>query len=415
MDPENEFIDDRTADPVDTVMGGDLDDSWADFSKGDTGTGTATETATSSAAPETEVETPAPETKVETKVETPAPETKVETKTEDEFDKLKLPAHARASTATQFEEAKNIGRRLVTEEKTKREAAEKKVADLEAKLAAGGSGGDPELAGEVEDHRKFRRLYDFQNSPAFKKMFDAPIEKQENLLLDRLAKLGYGADAKEVSEKIAPLGGLAKLDWSKALAGLDEFEKRKFLREVDKLEDAKEQRGDELERAKTDKDAFEAYMAKQPDQETARASTGMQHAVALLNHGKMFDVIPIDKLPEGILSKEHAEAVNAGVEAAKKFVDTYKDASPQTFGELLAIGAAAQRYLSVNRYLGATLKTKDTELATVRQELTAMQEKYGKIKQAGRSVTTPAAAAAVASTDSDSMDDRFNAFLQGQR
>lgn len=331
---------------------------------------------------------------------------------EDDFDKVKLPSHARPATGKQFEEVKAIGRRMVSEMNTKYATLQKEMEALKSKVPADGQTVDPETKEELEQLREFARLTDYQTSPAFKKQYDTPIDKQTESVFASMKSLGYNDEALARVKEL----GLKNINWTETTKDLDERAKAKFFRELDKLEGLEETRQGALDTAKTDKEAFLKQVAEAPDQEVVRTKTGLEGANNILNHNKLFDTLSLDKLPTGV-SKEHAEALNAGSEDAKKFLEAYgTDASPQTFAELLAIGAAAQRYLKVNTYLKGHSDALTTKLADAEKRATEAESRLTKIKGAGAAPRTPTSPGGSNPSigEEDDMDSRFRAFQGGQ-
>lgn len=307
---------------------------------------------------------------------------------EDEFSPLKLPKHARSDTAKQFEESKRIGRGFREQAKK----AEAELADLRRKFEeASKNQGQPDknTLEELEAHRKFRRLYDVRNSPAFKEKFTKNIEGEEARIFTQMKRAGFTDDAVEKVKKL----GVTGVDWDSALASVGSLEKNGIFSSVQKIMDIREAQEAEEAKAAEDRAEYEKYVASLPDNETVRTKVSIDGAMGLLNEAKTFELIDTAKaLPEGVLSKEHAAALNEGSKAAKGFLEAYsKDSTaPQTVAQLLAIGAAAQRYLHTNKYLVAERATHVSRISELEKQLAEANDKFSKVKQAGAAPGIPA-------------------------
>ena len=322
---------------------------------------------------------------------------------EDEFAPLKLPKHARSETARQFDEAKRIGREY-------RAKAKEYEAEL-AKLRTSAKPVDEESLKELEDHRKFRRLHDFSNSPQFINGYVKPVETEEKEIEGLLKDVGFADDAIVQAKKI----GLRKVDWDAALQGVPSLEKNAILTSLTKLHTLERAKEGALKTASEESASHEEYLKGLPDPEVSRLEASVKGAEEIVTNSRLLDEIDLTKpLPEGLLSKGHAEAVNAGAKQAAAFLKAYgTDVSPRTVAELLAIGAGAQRYLSVNKFLHSEVQARTARVDELEKQLVEANAKYAGVKRAGAApgIPTGGSAAQVPTDMSEgSMRDRFSQF-----
>jgi len=370
-------------------------------------------------APKTET-TPEPKTEPTPKTE-PAPEPKTEPapKTEttpepkaeqDEFDKHQLPAHARPSTAKQFDEVKAIGRRMVAEEKAKREALEKEFAEFKSKAPAAG-----ELPKDVQDElTKLRSIVNrtsYQESPDFVKQYAEPLAKQEDAVWAALKGIGYSdedvAKAKEL--------GIDGIDWNKAVVGADERKKTLLFNAIAKRDELSESKREAINKASADAEAYKKAIADAPDRSVVELETGVKGANQMLDANGFFEEVTEASIPKD-MPKELIEAYNAGGTEAKKFIEV---ASKGTFklGELIAMGAASQRYIAVNTALNKHVGELRGQFAAEKARADKAEAEITRIRGAGAAPRTPAGAPGKGTTitDDDDMDSRFRAHQVGGR
>ena len=337
----------------------------------------------------------------------PSEEPKPAAEPEDEFAPLKLPKHARSETARQFDEAKRIGREY-------RAKAKEYEAELAKLRTAAPKAIDEETAKELEEHRKFRRLHDFSNSPQFTKEFVKPIAAEEKEIEGMLKDVGFADEAIAQAKKI----GLRKVDWDAALHGVPSLEKTAILTSLTKLHALERAKDGALKAASEEKEAHENYLKGLPDPEVSRLEASVKGAEEIVANSRLLDEIdPTKPLPEGVLSKEHAEAVNAGAKQAAAFLKAYgTDVSPRTVAELLAIGAGAQRYLSVNKFLHSEVQARTARIAELEKQLGEANAKYAGVKRAGAAPGIPTGGSptpAPQDMSEGSMRERFSQFRAG--
>jgi hypothetical protein len=320
---------------------------------------------------------------VETKPEVKATETKPEaaapavTEPEDEFSQFKLPKHARSDTAKQFDQVKESGRKFRDEAKQLRsqlEALQKQAAQRKGDL-------DPETAAELEDHRKFRRMTDFKSSPQFTKEYVKPIADATTRLDTLLSRSGYTAEEIKQAKDI----GLTKLNWDKALDGVPTLEKNRILGALSNIAELEDRKEEALEKAKTDSEEFKAQMASMPSAREAEVKVIQDGALQLAESNKLFlPITDLKTLPEGLQTKEYADALNATTEESKLWMEAYaRDPNPKAVAELLAIGVTAHRYLAANRFLHTEYGKSRETIKGLEAKVAELEAKYGKVKQAG--------------------------------
>lgn len=381
----------------------------ADKTKAGEATPTATTAADKAKADADKVKADA-EAEAKKKAETP----------EDEFDKVKLPNHARPATGKQFEEVKRIGRDMVKTATTARDAAVAEAAQLKERLKAFEETNGkikPEDLEELQQLREWNRLNEYQSGPQFKAKFEAPLAKATEDAFQAMKDAGYGDDA---VAKVKELGGLLKVDIDAIASKMGTLERESFLAPIRDMVKLGKERTAALEQAKVDKAAFEKRVADMPDPRKVSSDLAVKGAEQTLSENKFFDALDEAKLPEGVTAGL-AKAFNAGGDAGRNWLGQVKEAlakGENILPDLIAVGTAAQRYLSINRHLHAEVKDFRGKLEAAEKAKTEAEAKLTKYKAAGASPRTPAAATPKnTSLEEDlgigSMDEAFAKFKQG--
>lgn len=300
----------------------------------------------------------------------------------DAFDDIKLPAHANPKTGKQFEEVKRMGREMV---KAAREEAAKLRAEVETfkkQLAEAPKGGElpEEVASELEKSRALIRLHYFKESSEYETKFAKPIAKQTETVWSALKGIGYeDADIAKAKEL-----GINGIDWNKAVIGADERKKMVLFGALAQLDQLERDEKEAVAKAAADKEAFVERVKSAPDKAKAERDAGIEIATKHLEGMKFFDAIDPKNPPEDAkhLPAEYIEAYNLGGAKAKEFIEKAKKGE-LSMQDIIAVGAASQRYLVINDAVNKRANTLDTQVKELTKQLAERDTLIANARKAG--------------------------------
>jgi hypothetical protein len=170
-----------------------------------------------------------------------------------EIDTLSLPPHS-------SESAKESFRKLKEASKEKLAAIKKEAEELREKLTKAEQEAQnrlpSEASKELEDLRKWRKVYDIERDPEFTSQYDAKVTSAENAILKKL-KDSEGATEKHL-KRIEELGGVRKVDWNaKVLAGLSPSTRRFVEAKLVEIESLEVEKQEAVAKAKEEADKWE--------------------------------------------------------------------------------------------------------------------------------------------------------------
>lgn len=301
----------------------------------------------------------------------------------DAFDDIKLPAHANPKTGKQFEEVKRMGREMV---KAAREEAAKLRAEVEtfkkqlAEAPQGGGELPEEVASELEKSRALIRVFAFKDSQDYAERFTKPIAKHTETVWSALKGIGYGDEDIAKAKTL----GINGVDWNKAVIGADERKKAVLFGALAQLDQLEQEEKEASEAAAKDKEAFIERMKSAPDKAKVERDTGIEIASKHLEGMKFFDAIDPKNPPEDAkhLPPEYIEAYNLGGARAKEFIEKAKSGE-LSMQDIIAVGAASQRYLVINDAVNKRANTLDTQVKELTKQLAERDTLIANARKAG--------------------------------
>lgn len=284
-----------------------------------------------------------------------------------ELDKLELGPHARPETRDQFAKVKEISRAAVQKAEKELETLRQQLAEASKKAETAGTL-PPEAKTELEELRKFRRMYDIERDPQFREQFDARVAKNSESILAKLAEIGV---AEEKLAKIKELG-VQNVKWDPILDKLPAIPRRFIEGYLIDNEKALHERSQAVEAAKTEAEKWEAEQKtkpqKQREQFWGEAVEHLKTVVAQIPWATIKEV-PVGATPE---QKAEIEAHNKFIaESADELNRLIVDESPSAKADMaLAVPMA--------KYFKGQLDRANARIAALEK----IEAEYNKVRSA---------------------------------
>jgi Tfp pilus assembly protein PilN len=238
---------------------------------------------------------------------------------------------------------------------------EKTIADLQAKLGSPDALPEP-LRKELDELRSFRRIFDTENDPEFKKQFDEKISTLDNEVLDLMIRKGF---PKEEAEKLRSMGiDSIPSDWwqKNVLEKLPFVDRERIQKRLAERADLLDTKQAEIQKFQAQRESTLAQTSEQREQEVQRTQAEInQHIDDITKELPWARYITIDDkmTPE---DKTKAEAHNKEVDVlAGHLNEALFPKTTRARAEVAAAAVASVRLASSVRDLAARLKTANEE------------------------------------------------------
>lgn len=351
--------------------------------------------------PAAEVDPAAPPVVKEPVVQAETPEEQEQKRLKElqelDLDKVTPPPNVSPRNLVNFDKLRETAKHFKAEASRIPEL-ETKIKELETK----GTGVLPaELQKELEDHRNFRRIFDAENDPTFKKQFEDKLSTLDEDLLGILKRNGLPeATAKEIQAL-----GIDKVSSSwwetNILEKLPFIERERVQKRLAERADTVDQRSKEIESFSSKREEF---LAKQQAEIGIRFETEQtemqQHLDSLTKDipwARFTEIPPKATATE----RKQIEAHNQEVaELQKNFQSALYPTTPQARAEIAAAAAASVRMANDLTIAAQTITGQRGTIDKLQKELDA-------IKSAGRlpSAVAPARRGASEAIDTSKLDD----------
>lgn len=306
----------------------------------------------------------------------------------DPYPDVKLSPHARASTGEQFTQLKMRAQRDLQERDTELARIKAEVEELRTKATA-----EPitdEVRTELNTLRAFRESVAVEGDPVFVRKYEAPIQKVDEALFERLKTGGLADDTIAKIKEI----GVGQLDWAPVLASLPSlkpFIERK-LQERDGLDERKR------EAIKAVRTNYEAAVAERREAVTLRQQEEAEESTKA--YEQFLPTVPqlkVTAIPIGATPEERARltAANKAVQDALALGKGLLNVSNSPSGRAEAATVAALAHVFKVEAAGARAaftqeetahRTTRAELDKLRATLKTTQDELAKLRGAGRTV-----------------------------
>jgi hypothetical protein len=291
-------------------------------------------------------------------------------KEKDEFDKIELPPHTSTKAADSFNAVKEKARTEIEAREKQIQELQQKVSDFETRETV-----TPEEKTELEELRKFRASAEIEKDPTFQAEFTDRIEANDKIIYEKLTEAGM--KDKQI-EQIKEMGGPTKLtNWDAIYEHLTPTQKRMVDARLTDNENLLRDRDIKVKAAKENVDQYleeKTVGSKVRLEEEAKVITeSANEMLAKTGWAETLD-IPKDATPE---QKKTIEESNKYVETQ---VETLKgllvDRSPKNHA-MLAVGTIQALHLR------KAFDSASAELKELRETTKQLQAKLDRVKKSG--------------------------------
>jgi hypothetical protein len=235
-----------------------------------------------------------------------------------------------------------------------------------------------DVAKELEELRTFRRVFDTENDPEFKKQFDGKIESLDNDVLSILMKNGLPEDtAKQIKQvgmdKISPKW------WEETiLSKLTFVDRERVQKRLAERADTIDQRHQEIQKFQQDRESF---VQREQQERVERFNKTEEEIYGHVE--QLTENVPwarYQELPEGATPEQikQIEAHNASVEELERqFVHALFPETSQARAEVAAAAVASTK-------LAASVQDLSTRLTDANSRAEKFQKELEAIRAAGR-------------------------------
>lgn len=235
-----------------------------------------------------------------------------------------------------------------------------------------------DMVKELEELRTFRRVFDTENDPEFKKQFDGKIESLDNDVLAILLKNGL---PEETANQIKQVG-IDKISpkwWEEAiLSKLTFVDRERVQKRLAERADTIEQRHKEIQKFQQDRESFVQRDQQERIEQFNRTEEEIYDHVDQLTENvpwARYQDIPDNATPEQI---NQIEAHNKTVEELERqFVQALFPATSQARAEVAAAAVASTK-------LASSVQDLSTRLADANARAEKLQKELEAIRAAGR-------------------------------
>lgn len=339
--------------------------------------------------------TPTPDPKKDASVDDEAAKKAQELEALD-LDAVKPPPNVSPKNLVNFDKLRDVAKHF-KQVSARVPELEAKVAELEAKAPAL----LPDIAKELEDHRNFRRLFDTENDPEFKKQFDEKLTSIDNDLFELLRRNGLSEDLEKQMRQL----GIDKINpsWLEKtiLERLPIIDRNRVSRRLAERADLVDSRAKEIEKFTSQRGEYlQQEQAKQTQAFEAEQAQIQEHLATLVKDTPwaQYKEVPAKATAE---ERKQIEAHNQQVkELEENFQQALYPRTPQARAEVAAAASASVRLARAVNFLEAELK----EVTAARD---AALKEVEKIKTASRLPATkvPARKSASESIDTSKLSD----------
>jgi hypothetical protein len=299
-------------------------------------------------------------------------------KEKDDLDKIELPPHTSTKAADSFNAIKEKAREQITAKDAELAELREKVTVLESKEAV-----TPEEKKELEDLRRFRASAEIERDPKFQKEFQERIESNDKQIYDKLTEAGM--TEKQVAQ-IKEMGGPTKLsNWDAIYEHLSPSQKRVVDARLTENENLLRDRDSKIKEAKENVDQF-----LQERETTSKVKLEAESKIIEDTANEMLGKVAWSVKQD--VPKDATPEQKAAIEAANKFTDTQIKTLEGLLVDRSAANHATMAVGTVQAlHFRQQLETATTELKDLRESNTKLQKKLDKIKKSGASTLTGAA------------------------
>lgn len=293
-----------------------------------------------------------------------------------DLDNIKAPDDVSPKNLVNFNKLREVAKHFKTEASRIPEL-EQQLAELQQKVHTAVA--PDSILKELEEHRQFRKIFDTENDPEFKKQYD---EKLKNLDEDVLSILTKNGLPQETAEKLRA-NGLDKIpaDWweKTVLPKLSFLDRERIQKRLGERADIADQKFKEIENFRSKRDEFYQQEQQKLVQAYEEEQTQINQHVDVLTKdvpwARYMDVPPNAK-PEEIKQIEAHNAEVADLEA--RFTEALYPKTPSARAEVAAAAVASIKLSSAVNDLATRLRDSNSKAEKLQKELEA-------IRSAGRS------------------------------
>jgi hypothetical protein len=231
-----------------------------------------------------------------------------------------------------------------------------------------------DIARELEELRTFRRVFDTENDPEFRKQYEEKISSLDNDVLSILLKNGLPEEtAKQIKQvgidKISPKW------WEEAvLSKLSFVDRERIQKRLAERADTLEQRHKEIEKFQQDREVFVQRAQQERVEQFNKTEEAIYDHVDRLTENvpwARYQDIPDNATPE---QAKQIEAHNGAVEELERqFVQALFPATPQARAEVAAAAVASTKLASSVQDLSTRLTDANTRADKLQKELEAIR------------------------------------------
>lgn len=313
-----------------------------------------------------------------------------------DLDAIKAPEDISPRNLVNFDKLREVAKHYKAEA-SKVSVLERQVQELQQRAAQP----PEEILRELEEHRTFRRIFDTENDPQFKKQFDERVGALDTDVLSILAKNGLPEDTGKKLQEI----GLDKVPttwWEQnVLPKLNFLDRERVQKKLAERADVLEQRQREVERFSLQRDEFIAQQNQQIEQRFSQEQEQIFKHVDVLTKNvpwARYLEAPANATPEQLKDIEaHNKAVN---ELETQFNEALYPQNPVARAEIAAAAVASVK-------LASAVDTLQLQVREANSRAEKLQKELDGIRSAGRapSARPPGRRSASEATDMSKLSD----------
>jgi hypothetical protein len=293
-----------------------------------------------------------------------------------DLDNIKAPDDVSPKNLVNFNKLREVAKHFKTEASRIPEL-EAQIMELHQKVQT--TVVPDEIIKELEDHRQFRKIFDTENDPEFKKQYDEKLKSLDDDVLSILTKNGL---PQETADKLRS-SGLENIpaDWweKTVLPKLSFLDRERVQKRLGERADISDQKIKEIENFRSKRDEFYQQEQQKLVQAYEQEQTQINQHVDILTKdvpwARYMDIPPNAK-PEEIKQIEAHNAEVADLEA--RFTEALYPKTPSSRAEVAAAAVASIKLSSAVNDLASRLRDSNSKAEKLQKELEA-------IRSAGRS------------------------------
>jgi hypothetical protein len=334
-------------------------------------------------------EKPADEKPAEEKAPEPSPEDVARELEQIDLDAIQPPADISPRNLVNFDKLRDVARHF--------KAQASRAAEMEQQLAEVQKSPvrvPDEVINELTELRAFRALYDTENDPEFREMFDAKLQGIEEDVFSILRKNGLPEDTEKQLRQI----GIDKVSpkwWEESvLDKLSFVDKERIRKRLAERADVSESRFKALEEFKSYRDSYAQYREQQQQAQLQQFEqeifTHVDQMTEKVPWARYQEIPPGAKPDEAKRITEHNKTVE---ELETRFREALHPQTPQARAEVAAAAVASVKLAESVTDLGSRLQAANERAEKAEKALEAVRAagKAPSARQGGRKPATESA------------------------